>query len=197
MKHNDPATGKQVRLRIYVTSDYLSIGPANDWARVCISPMAAQRIADSFGCILPTTRMVDAIWSAARVRLEPVPLYALRDSIPIFWQHHLIIEGQRKGRRGLIAGIKKDIVAEGAIVRQGRADRVAIYGWHRSTGSPIQPLYTGHVNGYVDYSHGVRLVYRKARIGRRWVDIPDLLGQKSWHDLLLRSDSSTWVRYPY
>lgn len=33
------------------------------------------------------------------------------------WQHHLIIEGQRKGRKGLIAGIKKDVVLSGKISR--------------------------------------------------------------------------------
>jgi hypothetical protein len=35
---------------------------------------------------------------------------------------------------------------------------VAIYGWHRSDGEPIQPLSLFHPNWYVDYSHGVRLV---------------------------------------
>ena len=51
----------------------------------------------------------------AKVKLEPVPMYAFRDSTPTMWQHHLIIEGQRKGRKGLIAGIKKDVVISGKI----------------------------------------------------------------------------------
>jgi hypothetical protein len=45
-----------------------------------------------------------------------------------------------------------------------RADRVAIYGWHYTTGSPIQPLYVGHVDWYVDYSHGIRPVRRSLRV---------------------------------
>ena len=35
---------------------------------------------------------------------------------------------------------------------------VAIYGWHKADGKPIQPLYTGHADYYADYSHGIRLV---------------------------------------
>ena len=37
-------------------------------------------------------------------------------------------------------------------------DRLAIYGWHRPTGIPIQPLSTVHGARYADYSHGIRLV---------------------------------------
>ena len=33
-----------------------------------------------------------------------------------------------------------------------------IYGWHRLDGHPIQPLTNVHIDTYVDYSHGVRLV---------------------------------------
>ena len=35
---------------------------------------------------------------------------------------------------------------------------VVIYGWHYTSGSPIQPLYNGHEETYADYSHGIRLV---------------------------------------
>ncbi|MCK7541679.1 MAG: hypothetical protein MZV63_67730 [Marinilabiliales bacterium] len=33
-----------------------------------------------------------------------------------------------------------------------------IYGWHKTGGNPIQPVYSGHVWWYVDYSHGIRLM---------------------------------------
>ena len=36
--------------------------------------------------------------------------------------------------------------------------KIAIYGWHRLTGIPIQPLSTVHGATYADYSHGIRLV---------------------------------------
>ena len=94
------------------------------------------------------------------------------------YQHHLIIEGQRKSQSGLIAGIKKDNVISGKIKRDARRDRVAIYGWHQRSGQPIQPLYTGHVSWYVDYSHGVRLIYRKIKFGKKWIDYINVLTMK-------------------
>jgi hypothetical protein len=146
----DSASGKKINATYYVSPDYLSIGTNDDWARINITPMAAQKIADSFNCFLPTRKMVDDIYNAAKIKLEPVPMYAFRDSTPTMWHHHLIVEGQRKGRKGLIAGIQKDVVISGRISRDGRPDRVAIYGWHKLDGKPIQPIYTGHINWRVD-----------------------------------------------
>jgi hypothetical protein len=171
----DSSTGKKIKATYYVSPDYLSIGNNKDWARINITPYAAQKIADSFHCFLPTPKMVDDIYRAAKVKLEPVPMYSFRDSTPTMWQHHLIIEGQRKGRKGLIAGIQKDVVISGKILRDPRADRVAIYGWHKLDGKPIQPLYTGHIYWWVDYSQGIRLVYRKIKVEGKWMDYIDVL----------------------
>jgi hypothetical protein len=91
--------------------DYLSIGTDDDWARINITPLAAQKIADSLNCFLPTRKMVDDIYKAAKIKLEPVPMFAFRDSTPTMWHHHLIIEGQRKGRKGLIAVFKKMLLS--------------------------------------------------------------------------------------
>jgi hypothetical protein len=162
-KQTDTITGKTIVTKFWTAPDYLAVGINKDWARVHVSARLAQRLADSLGCILPTTQMVDQIYAAARVKLEPIPMYAYRDSTPTFWQHHLIIEGQRKGRKGLIAGIKKDIVQTEKLKAYPNNDRVAIYGWHRLNGKPIQPLYLGHVWWYVDYSQGVRLVKDRRR----------------------------------
>ena len=171
----DSATGKKLTAVFYVTPDYISVGTDEDWARIPLTPMAAQRIADSFNCFLPTRKMVDAIYHAAVIKLEPMPLFTFRDSSPTFYHHHLMIEGQRKSKTGLIAGIKKDVVISSKITTDLKQDRVAIYGWHKTDGRPIQPLYTGHVNWYVDYSHGIRLVYRKVMVNRKWMDYTEVL----------------------
>lgn len=193
----DSATGRLIKATYFVTPDYLSVGTDKDWARVPLTPMAAQRIADSLGCFLPTRRMVDDIYKAAKVKLEPVPLYALRDSTPVMYHHHLIIEGQRKGQRGLIAGIKKDVVISEAVARDKRPDRVAIYGWHRLDGRPIQPLYTGHVNWYVDYSHGIRLVWRQIKVEGRWMDYTDVLKHPVYRRLLCDEAACDFYRYAF
>ena len=184
-------------LTLFVTSDYLSIGSDNDWARVPMTPMAAQRIADSLNCTLPTPEIVDLIWEKAAVKLEPVPLYAHRDSGLIFWHHHLIIEGQRKGQKGLIAGIKKDVVISLKPVAEKRLDRVAIYGWHRLNGIPIQPVYKGHVNWYVDYSHGVRLVFKKAKWNGHWVQLEDLVNRPELKEKLSAKIGTMLLKYNY
>lgn len=193
----DSSNGKIVHAVYYVSPDYLCIGTDDDWARVDLTPMAAQKIADSFQCFLPTKKMVDEIYKTAPVKLDPVPMYAFRDSTPTMYQHHLIIEGQRKGRRGLIAGIKKDVVISGKIIRDTKPDRVAIYGWHKPDGKAIQPLYTGHVNWYVDYSHGIRLVYKKIRVEGRWMDYIDVLKHPVYRKLLCEEEWCDFYKYPY
>ena len=191
----DSARGRRVKATYFVSPDYLSIGNEKDWARINITPMAAQRIADSLYCFLPTRKMVDDIYRAASVKLEPVPMYAFRDSTPTMWHHHLIIEGQRKGRKGLIAGIKKDVVISGRISRDSRPNRVAIYGWHKPDGKPIQPLYTGHINWWVDYSQGVRLVWRKIKVDGKWMDYADVLKDPVLRRLLCDEEFCDFYRY--
>ena len=193
----DSATGKMITGEYFVSPDYLSIGTDDDWARINITPLAAQKIADSFNCFLPTRKMVDDIYNTAKIKLEPVPMYAFRDSTPTMWHHHLIIEGQRKGKKGLIGGIQKDVVISGKISRDPKMERVAIYGWHKLDGKPIQPLYTGHIYWWVDYSQGIRLVYRKIKVGRKWMDYTDVLNDPVLKNLLCDEEWCDFFRYKY
>jgi len=193
----DSITGKLIKATYYVAPDYLSLGTDDDWARINITPMAAQKVADSFKCFLPTRKMVDDIYAAAKLKLEPVPMYAFRDSTPTMWHHHLIVEGQRKGRKGLIAGIQKDVVISGKILRDAKPDRVAIYGWHKLDGKPIQPLYTGHIDWWVDYSQAIRLVYRKIKVNGKWMDYTDVLKDKTLQRLLCDEEICDFFRYNY
>lgn len=197
VSHTDSLSGKTVRAVFYTAPDYLSVGTDADWARVHITPKAAQRIADSLDCFLPTRKMVDDIYRAATVKLEPVPMYAYRDSTPTMWHQHLIIEGQRKGRKGLIAGIQKDVVISGKISRDPRPDRVAIYGWHLPGGKPIQPLYTGHIFWWVDYSQGIRLVNRKIKVEGKWMDYTEVLKDPRLRGLLCDEEFCDFYRYTY
>lgn len=193
----DSSNGKTIKGTYYVSPDYLSLGMDADWARVHVTPMVAQRIADTVHCFLPTRKMVDDIYKSATVKLEPVPMYAFRDSTPTMWHHHLIVEGQRKGRKGLIAGIQKDVVISSKIRGDGRPNRVAIYGWHKPDGRPIQPLYTGHINWWVDYSQGIRLVYRKIKVEGKWMDYIDVLKDKRLQGLLCDEAICDFYYYDY
>lgn len=167
----DTATASDGRLHTIeydVMPDYLAIGHDDDFVRMPMTPATAQAYADAEAYVLPTRRMVNAIWRAADVRLEPQPLTERREASATFLQHHLLIEAQLAGSRPrpFVAGLKKDVVVSNRLLE--RPDRVAIYGWHKPDGAPIQPLYVGHAQWYVDYSHGVRLVRRAVRVdGRR------------------------------
>jgi hypothetical protein len=191
------STGITHEAVFYASPDYLAVGTNEDWARIPLTPMAAQKIADSFHCFLPTRKMVDLIYQQAVVKLEPVPMYAFRDSSVTMWQHHLIIEGQRKGRTGLIAGIKKDVVLSGKISRDPKPNREAIYGWHQLNGKPIQPLYTGHINWWVDYSHGIRLIYEIIKVDGKEMNYTEVLKHPLYQKLLCDEVDCDFFRYWY
>jgi hypothetical protein len=144
----------------YVMRDYLAVGTDNDFFRVPMMPVAAQKIADAADASLITVKLSDEIFRHADIKLEPRPLTKDRDATATFFQHHQIIEGQRKAKELglLVVGIKKDVVLTNRL--KEKPHRVAIYGWHYPDGRPIQPLYTGHTESHVDYSHGIRLVSR-------------------------------------
>ena len=160
----------------WVTADYLAVGHDDDFLRVPMMAPTAQRIADQLGCFLPTRKIVDDIHRAARVQLEPHPFHPDDydiSSAPVFEASNRAIETARADRRGLISGIKKDIVVSALI--GANPGRVVIYGWHRSDGRPIQPLSKVHTTPHVDYSHGVRLVSRRVWVDGVEMDLPTLL----------------------
>jgi len=193
----DSAVNRKLTAVYYVSPDYFSIGDDIDWARVPLTPMMAQKIADQLNCFLPTRKMVDDIYKASVVKLNPEPLTVARDSSPTMYQHHQLIEAQRQGRKGLISGIKKDVVITGLLTRGNKMNRVAIYGWHKSDGKAIQPLYTGHVNWYVDYSHGIRFVYKTIKINDQYMKYEDVLKHPVYHRLLCDEQYCDFYKYPY
>ena len=161
--------GRKVTVTLCVAPDYLAIGSDQEFLRVPLGLSAALLVADRFGFLLPTRRMVDAIYAQAAVHLAPQPLPAgpSMRSTGFLQLHDLLVDEQRArlglGADELTSGQKKDLVLTNRL--RSEPGRVAIYGWHRGVGAPIQPLSTVHGARYVDYSHGVRLVS-----GTAWVD---------------------------
>src|SRR4029079_19173007 len=98
-----------------------------------------------------------------------------REAVETFMKHNAIIEEQRAGKPPgqLIAGIKKDVVITNRLKEQHT--KVAISGGHKLDGKPIQPLYVGHVDWYVDYSHGIRLVKREMTVDGKRADLEDVM----------------------
>jgi hypothetical protein len=153
--------GKPVGATVWAMPDYLAVGSDTDFVRVPLSFNGAIVIARAFGMALPTRKIVDAVYAQASLRLRPQTMTPgpRMTSPSYFLVHNQRIESQIAGRRPgvLVAGHKKDLVITNRLARQ-RTPRVAIYGWHRGPGDPIQPLSTVHGAAYADYSHGVRLI---------------------------------------
>jgi len=158
------------RVTVFVAPDYLAIGSDADYFLAPLTPAAAQRIAEATGCRLPTRKLVDAIHAAAPLKLkpQPIPPSAEMVTLPVFARHNELVWEQRRAALAahplgtLVAGQKKDVVLTPQLA--AKPGKVAIYGWHRTNGVAIQPLYLGHADSWVDYSHGIRLVHQTAKL---------------------------------
>ena len=188
--------GKSHTVRYEVMPDYLAVGSDEDFCRIPMGPVTAQRLADLFGATMPTRSMVDAVYASATVKLEPVtyhPVGHANETIAKFFEHNQAIEKQRietgESLGELVAGIKKDIVISKLIDDPQRPDHVIIYGWHRPDGKAIQPLTNVHVNWYVDYSHGVRLVNSEVFIDGLPIQIENVLKNPLLYRLLSDEDT--------
>ena len=188
------AQGVNHRATYFVTPDYLAVGSNDDFFRMPMTPLTAQAIADACDGLLITAKISDDIFAQADLKLPPRPLTKDRDLAATFYEHHQIIEGQRRGAALglLVAGIKKDVVLTNRL--REREHRVAIYGWHYPDGQPIQPLYVGHVDWYVDYSHGIRLMSRRVIVDDQPMDVADVLTSKELSPLISH-EGPIGVRY--
>jgi len=202
-------SGKNLTATIFVTPDYLAIGSNADFLRIPMNLHTATAIADRFGFVLPTRKMVDAIYLQSRYHLVPQPLRAgpQMRSTAHYWIHNQMVEDQAHAlgvRLGeLVSGDKKDVVMTNRLA--AKIGRIAIYGWHRGPGQPIQPLSTVHGANYADYSHGIRLISEMALIEGKLRSIYDILRDSSaakvlsdegpiprnWEFLSMRQDSPT------
>lgn len=188
---------------VEVLPDYLAIGSDEDFCRIPVSPETAQVIADTFDCSLPTPLMVDKIWENAEIKITPIthaPNGNDNEQIWMFQLHNTEIEdalsnyGTDWNRdTTIVGGLKKDIVITNRLSEI--EDKVAIYGWHKPDGTIWQPLYTGHTNTYMDYSHGVRYVNQSVLVNNQEMNIKDILADVNLYKLL--SDENGIMEQPY
>ena len=191
--------GRERQVMFWVTPDYLAVGSDDDFFLVPLSPQIGQRIADLVGASLPTPRMVDAVWASARHRLAPIRLETneLMSTVGYFEIHDRLVRAQR-GLHGvppgaLVAGHKKDVVLSATL--SANPGKVAIYGWHRPDGRPIQPLSTALSDTWVGYNHGVRLVARDILVDGTRRDLSDVLRDPDLAPLLSDDGVIAGARY--
>ncbi len=155
-------SGRKVTATICVMPDYLAIGADRDFLRIPMDLHTATAIAERFGFVLPTRKIVDAVYRQSTAHLRPQPMQAgpQMRTTAYYVRHDRSIREQRSSLGialgALISGHKKDVVVSNRLATH--PGRIAIYGWHKPDGQPIQPLSTVHGANYADYSHGIRLV---------------------------------------
>ncbi|MFH1852527.1 MAG: fibronectin type III domain-containing protein, partial [Candidatus Neomarinimicrobiota bacterium] len=159
------ANGTARLISYRVMPDYLAVGSDDDFCRVPMGPITAQKVADFYGACLPTAKLVDNIYVNATIKLAPVtyvPVDNQNETVEKFIEHNTAINNQFAAVGGfpgqLTGGTKKDVVLSNKIIDPTRPDHVVIYGWHQLNGLPIQPLTNIHTAIYVDYSHGIRFL---------------------------------------
>ena len=185
------ALGKPRVLNLFVSPDYLTVGNEEDYFIVPVGPLTAQKVANTFNASLPTPKVTDIIYRHAELKLEPfnyIPRKNRNETVDIFYDHSRVIQAQIKAAGFLpgtfVAGTKKDIVISHKLRDTIRTRHVNIYGWHNLNGEPIQPLYNGHINTYVDYSHGARLISDRVLIDGKEFNYRDILKDKKLFKLL-------------
>ena len=186
----------------YVAPEYMAIGSDEDYFLMPMTPMLAQRVADVLGCSLPTRKMVNDIYAQATVRLDPSPIPPsdAMVTVPVFEQHNTTVRQQRAvylaahPLGALVGGHKKDVVITAQLATH--LGRVAIYGWHRLDGTPIQPLYLRHTDDWADYSHGIRLVQLSLKVDGKAATLPEVLADPNLAGLLSDEGAFAESRYP-
>jgi hypothetical protein len=174
------AEGTMHNIIYEVMPDYLSVGNDTDYCRIPMSPHTAQKVADIFGASLLTSKISDHIYKMAERKLTPynyIPSGNANEMVYKFEEHNKQIETQLKDKNSikgqLVAGIKKDVILSSRLAKQ--PGKVVIYGWHKPDGNPIQPVYSGHIDWYVDYSHGIRFVNNQVILDGKPALLTDIL----------------------
>ena len=68
--------GRDVEARIRACRDHISVGTDSDYTRLSMSALDGQRVAERFGCVLPTEKLVEIIDQEARKRGTFLPFHA-------------------------------------------------------------------------------------------------------------------------
>lgn len=174
------------RLTVNVCPDYWGYGNKDDVFRDTGSPYLAQRLADLYNAILPTTKLLAAIQAASAYKwpyqdIKGKPYYVPLNQIETEdarvkgnnMANKLFADAGATPGDALAIGYRKAIVVGPSL----DGSKVAIAGssWDGQGTSFVQPYSTIHTSNYVDYSHGIVLISRDAILDGALVDLATLV----------------------
>jgi hypothetical protein len=178
----------------FIFSDAFKI----DGVRVNVSANLMQKLADSFECILPTSKLYDLAWHQASTRIQPFPR-PITSSTDAMIEHSQKIDTALENAgytEGLVSTVGKVWVLDNMLSK--KPGMACNYGWHFSGGNSYQGI-SGDVNssllkspsgmywymiqsrGYHhdkthdDYSQVCVLVSKKCYVDNQEMNICDLL----------------------
>jgi len=118
-----------------------------------MSAALAQEIAAKEDMLLPTPEVVDEIYRQSQCQIYTRP----KDPANLANIQKQSTEALKQKAscpdKSLVDGHYKSITVRG--------NEIGLYGWYTRTGERIQNFFPGHSLDYVDYSHGLRLIYKK------------------------------------
>lgn len=144
----------------------------------------AIKLARDAGCELPSPKLVDHIWKAARVRIPP----PVRTYVDPKERRADTSKGEHDGTAATMASPEtyasqwervdnayrgcmhdedkmhgltyQEVLCAGShkdVVLDPATGKAGLYGWHKLGGGVWQPFYAGHALSWKDYSQGLRL----------------------------------------
>ena len=176
----------------YTATDALMVGEADDYVRVNVTHLGAQRIADMLGMALPTPKISDLTHTQATVICKPQPQTPdkhMADTSRML-QHSESVSQEVGGRVGLVSTVGKDWVLTNRLIAD--PTKAANYGWHTRASNfqgpggmlVLQPLGLAHECHHTDYSQTLRLVHRRVSVNDQDMLLEDVLTDAKLYKLL-------------
>jgi len=165
---------------VYVMPDHFGLGAAGDWLRVPLSGRSAERLARQMGWLLPTRKIVDAIWEApGTVRLAMTgrtPREGETRNAMRLWLEANAADARAVGDRDgtIVAGHRKSYTVGRASLAEPGND--VIYDGRDAAGNRIQTVENNHSHalGYVDYSQVPRFLAADMEVDGGWRRVADV-----------------------
>lgn len=196
------------KIILNVTNDYLKV----DNLRIPVAGQTGQKIADNFDMVLPTPKIVDAIYHNADAKIFTPPLSSggkigdryysgidvvrgkISDSDSSLAYNQSIDKALEGKDPKLVGGSMKELIQP-----QSSPNKLGIYGWFTPNGTPLQPANSPHDTiQHSEYGLGLRLVDKQATIvnpdgSTRKVNINELAKDPQFGKLI--TDTNGLTRY--
>lgn len=168
-----------IKITYKTMPDYITI----DGIRVPMAGKTAQKIADHFKMLLPTSKMDKQIWEAADIKFRPTPLSSggYKDQSGKHYSPKEVVQSRigasdaavayssmiqqelanKDTKNKLLGGHMKSIIQP-----ERDSSKLGLFGWYGESGDPLEPsVQTKHdTSVHAEYGAGTRLIDEKVTV---------------------------------